>query len=44
MIQNVRNGHHAGEFDRRTGFMPKWSADELSDAEINLIYDYVDTF
>jgi mono/diheme cytochrome c family protein len=44
MIQNVRNGHHAGEFSRRTGFMPSWSADELSDAEINLIYNYVGTF
>lgn len=44
MIDNVRNGHHAGEFSRRTGFMPSWSAEQLSDAEINLIYDHVSTF
>ncbi len=41
---NIRNGHHAGEFGNRTGYMPKWSSAELSDAEINLIHQHVNTF
>ncbi len=40
---NVRNGHHAGEFDNRTGYMPKWSNSELSDAEVNLIHQHVNS-
>ncbi len=40
-ITNVRNGHHPGEFERRTGYMPKWSAAELTDAEIRLMNTYL---
>ena len=38
---NVRSGHHPGEFSNRRDFMPKWTAAQLSDAEIQLIFTYV---
>ena len=40
-INNVRKGHHQGEFVKRTSYMPKWSAAQLSDAEIRLMQTYV---
>lgn len=43
LIQNVRGGHHAGEFSNRTSYMPKWSSAQLTDAEIRLIHTYVST-
>jgi mono/diheme cytochrome c family protein len=42
-IMHVRSGHHPGEFSNRREFMPKWTATELTDAEIRLISTYVDT-
>jgi mono/diheme cytochrome c family protein len=41
-VSNVRAGHHPGEFDNRKEFMPKWTGAQLSDAEIRLIFGYVD--
>ena len=38
---NVRNGHSAGMFSNRREFMPKWTATQITDAEIRLIYTYV---
>ncbi len=43
-IRNVRGGHHAGEFGNRNGYMPAWTADALSDAEITMIAEYVAGF
>ncbi|HEY0709080.1 MAG TPA: c-type cytochrome [Polyangia bacterium] len=42
-IMHVRSGHHPGEFSNRREYMPKWTATELTDAEIRLISTYVDT-
>jgi hypothetical protein len=41
-ITDTRAGHHPGEFSNRREYMPKWTAAELSDAEIRLIFMYVD--
>jgi mono/diheme cytochrome c family protein len=41
-LMNVRNGHHAGEFSNRREYMPKWTTAQLSDAEVRLIFGYVD--
>ena len=38
---NVRNGHSAGMFSNRREFMPRWTAAQISDAEIQLIFTYV---
>jgi mono/diheme cytochrome c family protein len=40
-LMNVRNGHHAGEFSARRDFMPKWTAAQLSDADVRLIATHV---
>lgn len=37
----VRSGHDLGNFAVRREFMPQWSADELSDAELQLISEYI---
>lgn len=37
----VRSGHDLGNFEVRREFMPQWSADELSDAELQLISEYI---
>jgi mono/diheme cytochrome c family protein len=42
-IENVRSGHHPGEFSNRHNHMPAQTADELSDAELGLITDYVNS-
>jgi mono/diheme cytochrome c family protein len=41
-IADSRSGKHPGEFSNRREYMPKWTATELSDAEIRLIFMYVD--
>jgi mono/diheme cytochrome c family protein len=41
-LTDSRAGHHPGEFSNRREYMPKWTAAELSDAEIRLIFTYVD--
>ena len=41
-IEDSRAGHHPGEFENRREYMPKWTAAELSDAELRLIFAYVD--
>jgi mono/diheme cytochrome c family protein len=38
---DVRGGHHPGEFEVRRDFMPSWTADELTDEEIQLMVEYV---
>jgi len=38
----VRSGHNLGQFSGRRDFMPKWSTTELTDADIKLIFTYVD--
>lgn len=40
-LDNVREGHHSGEFSNRHDHMPAQSVEDLSDAEIQLIADYV---
>ena len=40
-IMDTRAGHHPGEFANRREYMPKWTAAELSDAEIRSIFMYV---
>lgn len=42
-ISMVRSGHSLTAFGTRNAYMPKWSAAELSDAEVGLIMDYVGT-
>jgi mono/diheme cytochrome c family protein len=39
----VRGGHNLTQFSSRTGYMPKWSTTELTDAEVGLIVDYLDS-
>jgi mono/diheme cytochrome c family protein len=41
-IMDSRAGHHPGEFANRREYMPKWTAAELSDAELRSIFMYVD--
>jgi mono/diheme cytochrome c family protein len=41
--QFVRSGHELGNFAERREFMPQWSTDELSDAEVQLITQYVES-
>jgi mono/diheme cytochrome c family protein len=41
-IADSRAGHHPGEFENRREYMPKWTPAELSDAELRLIFTYVD--
>lgn len=38
----VRGGHSAGQFAMRREFMPKWTTTQLTDAELRLIFMYVD--
>ncbi len=40
-LTDVRAGHHPGEFANRREYMPKWTAAELSDAEVRLIFMHV---
>jgi mono/diheme cytochrome c family protein len=42
-INTVRSGDNPTAFatQPRSGYMPQWTADELSDAEITMIRDYV---
>jgi|GEM_PF-1920556 len=42
-LQMVRGGHGLGSFSSRTSYMPKWSATELTDAEVGLIVSYLDS-
>jgi mono/diheme cytochrome c family protein len=39
----VRKGAHAGEFDMRKEFMPAFTTQRISDADLKLIHDYVDS-
>jgi mono/diheme cytochrome c family protein len=39
----VRQGAHPGEFDMRREYMPAFSTSVLTDAELDLIYKYVDS-
>ena len=39
----VRKGSHPGAFDQRHEYMPVFSTTRLTDAEVQLIYDYVDS-
>jgi mono/diheme cytochrome c family protein len=41
-IADSRAGHHPGEFENRREYMPKWTPAELSDAELRLIFAYID--
>jgi mono/diheme cytochrome c family protein len=40
-LELVRNGHSPGEFGDRREFMPEFSQDQVSDAELTLIIEYV---
>jgi mono/diheme cytochrome c family protein len=39
----VRQGTHPGEFELRNEYMPPYSTTRISDAELQLVSDYVDT-
>jgi mono/diheme cytochrome c family protein len=39
----VRSGTHLGEFEMRREYMPAYSMSVLTDAEVDLIYDYVES-
>ena len=39
----VREGAHPGQFDMRREYMPVFPTSRLSDAEVDLIYDYVES-
>jgi mono/diheme cytochrome c family protein len=39
----TRDGAHLGEFENRREYMPAYSTMELTDAEVDLIYDYVES-
>jgi mono/diheme cytochrome c family protein len=39
----VRQGAHLGEFAMRREYMPAWNTMQLSDAEVDLIYAYVES-
>lgn len=41
--ENVRGGHHPGEFGNRTEFMPAFTTERISDAEVLLIQAYVES-
>jgi mono/diheme cytochrome c family protein len=41
-IADSRGGHHPGEFENRREYMLKWTPAELSDAELRLIFAYID--
>jgi mono/diheme cytochrome c family protein len=42
-LSMVRSGHSLTQFSSRTGYMPKWSATDLTDAEVGLIVQYLDS-
>jgi mono/diheme cytochrome c family protein len=39
----VRKGAHPGEFDMRREYMPAWTTARITDAELDLIYKYVES-
>ncbi len=41
--QQVRAGAHLGEFEMRGEYMPAWTTARITDAELDLIYKYVDS-
>ena len=41
--KQVRAGAHLGEFDMRREYMPAFTTGDLTDAEVDLIYNYVDS-
>ena len=43
MASIVRAGHGGTSYGSRTSYMPKWSATEITDAELALIKSYVST-
>jgi mono/diheme cytochrome c family protein len=42
-IDAVRQGRVAGDYDLRNRYMPGWSGSELTDTEVELIFNYVRT-
>jgi mono/diheme cytochrome c family protein len=40
---HVRQGAHPGEFSMRREYMPAFAANRITDAELDLIYAYVDS-
>jgi mono/diheme cytochrome c family protein len=42
-LSMVRSGHSLTQFSSRTGYMPKWTTSELTDAEVGLIVSYLDS-
>jgi len=43
ILDLVRNGKSIGQYQMRHDSMPKFSSDLLSDSELMLIHDYVDS-
>lgn len=42
-LSMVRSGHSLTQFSSRNGYMPKWSTSELTDAEVGLIVDHLNS-
>jgi mono/diheme cytochrome c family protein len=42
-LNHVRQGAHPGEFDNRTEYMHAYTPQELTDEQVTLIFDYVQT-
>jgi mono/diheme cytochrome c family protein len=37
----VRHGHGGTNYGSRTGYMPSWTTDQISDADLALLQSYV---
>ena len=44
VLKQVRAGKNIGQYQMRHDSMPAFSTTRISDAELNLIHDYVDSF
>jgi mono/diheme cytochrome c family protein len=44
VLKEVRSGKSVGQYQMRHDSMPKFSTMRISDSELNLIHDYVDSF
>lgn len=41
LLEMVREGDKPGQFSDRTGYMPKWNDNQITDQEVNLIKTYL---
>lgn len=43
IVEKVRQGHGGTNYGARTSYMPRWTAAEITDAELGLIRTYIST-